>query len=190
MNKLDLLRCIAALALVATGLRAQAHGDEPHGDAPHPVAPVSVALPRFETATDTFEAVGRLQAGALTLFIQRFETSEPVVQAQVELESGELKAVAVYQPGTGSYVVDAPAFVAALARPGSHPVLITVLAGSEADLLQATLDIAAPPAQGGPAPARQPLILWVAGGALALLVGAAAGLALRRHRVRTAGGGQ
>jgi len=83
--------------------------------------------------------VGRLEGGELTLFINRFETNEPVLDAQVELESGALKVKAPFLADHGTYSVADAAFLKALAEPGQHPLVITVVAGNDADLLEATL---------------------------------------------------
>ena len=104
MNE-NYFRWPAALVLSAASLSAFAHGDEPHGDEPHSTGTAAASEPRFEAATEAFEMVGRLENGALTLFINRFETSEPVLQAKVELESGEHTAVASFRPGPSSYIV-------------------------------------------------------------------------------------
>lgn len=174
-----------ALALSATALGAFAHGDEPHGDEPHPTGAAAAADPRFEAATEAFELVGRLEHGVLTLFINRFATSEPVLRAKVELEAGDGKAVAAYDDAQGSYAVREPAFVKALARPGSHAVVVTVTAGDEADLLEATLNVAA---EAAPAPAGGrpgwPLLL---GGALGAAVLAGGGMWVLRKRRANAG---
>lgn len=174
---------IAALALSGAALAAQAHGDEPHGDEPHPVA--AATGPRFEAVTETFELVGRLEAGALTLFINRFGNSEPVLQAEVELESGDLKARAAYQAAQGSYVVSEPRFVQALSRPGAHPLVVTVAAGNEADLLEATLNIHAYVHDDDTRPSS-----WPIGLAGAAVLAAAGALAMRKRRSNMKGDGQ
>lgn len=169
-----------ALALLTLlPMAVQAHGDEPHGDAPHPAAAATAGPPRFEAATEAFELVGRLDASGLTLFVNRFATNEPVLKARVELESGPLKAVATYREDAGSYFVSEPAFLKALGQPGAHPLVVTITAGNEADLLEASFTTPQP------APA-EPLVhgsqaAWAAGGAavLALVAGA---WALRRRR--------
>lgn len=174
----SLVRWAAACLLAAPAGLAFAHGDEPHGDAPHPEATVAAA-PRFETATESFELVGRLQNAALILFINRFETNEPVLQARVELESGELKAQAAFQAQQGAYVVSDPKFIAALSQPGSHPLVITLTAGAEADLMEATLTQAAP-ADAAHAHLPPRSVLLLAGGVG--LVGLAAFVWQRRQR--------
>lgn len=137
------IRAAVALAFTASALTAAAHGDEPHGDEPHPVASIATGAPRIEAATETFEMVGRLENGALTLFISRFETGEPVLQAKVDLESGNHKATADFREDQGSYVLSEPKLVQALGQAGSHSLVVTVTSGEEADLLEATLHVAA-----------------------------------------------
>lgn len=185
MNR-TLLRAAAAVVLVAPAWAALAHGDEPHGDAPHADAHAP-ASPRFETVTESFELVGRLQNAVLTLFIQRFETNEPVLQAQVELESGALKARAVFQPQPGAYVVTDPAFIAALSQPGAHPIVVTLTAGQEADLMEATLTQAAHDDEAHTGAPRRGALLW-AGGVAAVALGAA-GVGVWRRRQRRAAAG-
>jgi len=181
--KLICLRWAAAWLLAAPAFAALAHGDEPHGDAPHPEVHAA-AGPRFETATESFEMVGRLQDAVLTLFINRFDTNEPVLQAKVEIESGTHRATAVYQAQQGSYVVAEPKFIAALSQPGTHPLLVTLTAGNESDLLEASLTPAAPAA--GPGGGRPRLgILLLAGGAGALVLGL---VLWRTRRARAAKG--
>jgi len=117
-----------------------AHGPNgEHLDSPAPATARSSTSPRFETRTEAFEMVGRLEGAELTLFINRFETNEPVLDAQVELESGALKVKAPFLADHGSYSVADAAFLKALAEPGQHPLVITVVAGNDADLLEATL---------------------------------------------------
>lgn len=179
MKNNNCIRAVVAVTLSASALMAAAHGDEPHGDEPHPVASAAKGSPRFEAATDTFEMVGRLDNGALTLFLNRFETSEPVLQATVELESGDHKATASFRPDQGSYLVSEPKLLQALGEPGSHPIVVMVTSGNEADLLEATLNIAAAES----AKERDPLPLGTAlAGVLGLGAVGAGGVVLRKKR--------
>lgn len=175
---------VLAAALAVPWPGALAHGDEPHGDAPHPVA-TAAQTPRFESATDLFEAVGRLQDGALVLYLSRFETNEPVLQATVEVESGAHKAAAEFQADRGAYRVTAPELIRALEQPGEHALVITVTAGAEADLLEGPLVVAAPPS----APAGWSASAWgkpAAGVAGLVALGGLVGVLLaRRRRVAT-----
>lgn len=184
MNK-KYIHWTAALVLFVSSFGAFAHGDEPHGDEPHPAdAAAATAGPRFEAATETFEMVGRLENGALTMFVNRFETNEPVLQAKVELESGEHKAVATYQAQPGSYVVSEPKFVEALSKPGTHPVMVTLTAGDEADLLEATLNISASPTEVADERSKTPVLALAGTFGLGVL---GAGVWIARKRRSNAG---
>lgn len=128
-------------ALAAPG----AHGPNgEHLDAPAASGSAVNAAPRFEAQSDMFEVVGRVQGGELSMLINRFATNEPVLDAKVEIESGATKAQAKFHADLGDYAVDDPAMLKALSLPGDHPVVITVLAGSDADLLDGTLTVSAP----------------------------------------------
>jgi hypothetical protein len=173
------IRWTVALAMAAASFTSFGHGDEPHGDEPHP-AGVAAGVPRFEAATEGFEMTGRLEDNGLTVFINRFETSEPVLQAKVELESGTVKAVGAFQADQGSYVVKDETFLRALNRPGAHPLVVTVTAGNEADLLEATLTVAARQIDRDDE-GRAPMVPAIAG-ALGVAVLGAGALTLRRRR--------
>lgn len=102
----------------------------------------SAIAPRATAQTEDFELVAQVQGTTLTLTLDRFDTNAPVLDAQIEVESGaNLKAMA--KPiAPGVYALEAPM----LAAPGSYPLAFSVQAGDITDLLAATLDIAAPSA--------------------------------------------
>lgn len=132
----------SALFLSSTLAAPGAHGPNgEHLDAPSAGVAASSA-PRFEAKSEAFELVGQLHGAELSLFINRFETNEPVLGASVEVESGDHKAAAGFRGDRGDYAVADPAFLKALARPGSHPLVVTVTAGSEADLLEGAITVA------------------------------------------------
>jgi hypothetical protein len=141
--------CTAALqasALIAIAPSSQAapgaHGpDGQHLDATAPPASGNAGAPRFEAWTETFEMVGRLQDGKLTLFINRFETNEPVLEATVELETADVKVTAPFRAELGDYAVDDKAFIETLSRPGRHSLVVLVVAGADSDLMDATLTV-------------------------------------------------
>lgn len=129
----------AAPAVAAPG----AHGPNgEHLDAPTQAGASRGSVPGFEARSDTFELVGRLQGGELSILINRYATNEPVLNATVEVETGNLKALAKFHADMGDYAIDDASMLKALAAPGDHPVLVTVLAGNESDLLDGTLTIA------------------------------------------------
>lgn len=179
------IRWMTALALSAASILAHAHGDEPHGDEPHPLAAAPAGAPRFEAATDAFEMVGRLESGALTLFINRFQTNEPVLQAEVEFESGSFKAIAAYQAEQGSYVITDADLLSALNQPGEHPVVVTLTLGNEADLLDATLTLAANRDHRAPK-SRTPVVPALAGALGVAAIGAGAVVLGRRRSAKGA----
>lgn len=170
---------VAALGLPGTLL---AHGDEDHGDAPHPVAPAAAQVARVEAASDLFELVGTLKGDKLTLHLDRYASNEPVSGAQIEVESGPIKATAIAE-AAGLYSVQA----SGLAEPGSHALVFTVQAGDSTDLLNGDLLVAAAAA---PPPAAAAATLapswWAAAGGVAVLL-AASLFAWRRRRPAVAG---
>jgi hypothetical protein len=134
----------AALATLSLGSAAApgAHGpDGEHLDGPGNAATGSV-LPRVDAKSEAFELVAQLRAGELAVLIDRYETNEPVLGAKLEVESGTLKAVAAFRAEQGDYVVTEPALLKALSAPGEHPLVFTLVAGKDSDLLDGTLVIA------------------------------------------------
>ena len=117
-----------------------AHGPNgEHLDAPSAAAGSASTAPRMEARSESFELVAHLRGEELSMLINRFETNEPVLKAKVEVESGTAKAAAKFHEDMGDYAVDDPAFLKALKAPGSHPLVVTILAGEESDLLEGTL---------------------------------------------------
>ena len=125
-----------------------AHGPNgEHLDAPQTAfSGIRQTSPRIEAKSDLFELVGTLAGSELSIFIDRFDTNEPVLKAKVELESAGMKAQAKFPDDVGSYSVDDPAMLKKLATAGEHPLVITVLAGKDSDLLDAVLRVEESPA--------------------------------------------
>jgi hypothetical protein len=117
-----------------------AHGPNgEHLDAPAQAGANSGSTTSFEARSEEFELVGRLQGGELSILINRFATNEPVLNATVEVETANLKAPAKFHADMGDYAIDDANMLKALAVPGDHSVVVTVLAGSDSDLLDGTL---------------------------------------------------
>lgn len=137
MTLATLIAVSAGPALAGPG----AHG--PNGE--HLDAPSSpragTGMPRFSASSETFELVGELERGVLTLYLDRYETNLPVIDAKIELESDSLRATARYLADREVYEVAATEFIQAISRPGEHSLVVTVRAGPENDLLDATLQI-------------------------------------------------
>ena len=121
-----------------------AHGPNgEHLDTNQAGTAVASISPRLDAKSELFELVGRLGGGEFSILIDRFETNEPVLKANVEVESGALKAKAKFHEDLGDYAVDDPAMLKLLSTPGEHPVVITILAGDETDLLDGVLRVGA-----------------------------------------------
>ena len=134
---------VMALMCALTWAGPGAHGPNgEHLDSPKTNNPMQAGL-RIEANSDIFELVGTLSGGELSIFIDRFVTNEPLLQAQVEVESGALKAQAKFRAEIGDYKIDDPAMLQKLSTPGEHPLVITVIAGKDSDLLDAVLRVPA-----------------------------------------------
>jgi len=168
-------------ACVAAGLLPAAAGaHEGHDDAT-PAAPslAGTDVARVEAQSDLFEIVGVVKDGVLTLYLDRFATNEPVVDAKIDVEAGSAKGAAQANPdGTYSFRH------ASLSQPGQFPVTLTIVAGADSDLLTGDLVIVDPDAAKSHATAsfnrRWP---WAVVGALLLAVAAVA-WRLRRQRAQ------
>jgi membrane fusion protein, heavy metal efflux system len=151
-----LLRLLALLMVVwLAAPMASAHDGHDHGAPPTPVS--TTIAPRIDASSDVFELIGVLRGGKLTLFIDRFVTNQPVIDAEVEVETpaGTLKAT---RNADGTFGLDA-----VWAKPGeTHDLIVTVTAGADVDVLTGQLkapaeEIAAPVVQSS----------WFVAGALA-----------------------
>lgn len=117
-----------------------AHGPNgEHLDGPTVTRAASSALPRVDAHSESFELVAELRAGELSIVVDRYESNEPVLGARLEVETGALKAVAVFRAEHGDYVVTDAALLRALATPGEHALVFTLLTSDDSDLLDATL---------------------------------------------------
>lgn len=177
-----LLLLIHPLAPAAPG----AHGpDGEHLDGPAAVRAAS-ALPRIEAQSESFELVAELRANELVILVDRFETNEPVLGAQLEVESGERKAVAAFRAEQGDYVVTDAAMLQTLTTAGEHGLVFTLVAGQQSDLLDATLVTARAATAGNDHGHDHTLerAAWI-GGAVAAL-GLVGGLLWWRQRRRAA----
>lgn len=167
----------ALVLAAALALPVWAHEGEDHGGEAAP-APTAETGPRAAAATEEVELVAVLEGKRLVLYLDRFATNEPMVDAQVEVEGSGLKAVAA-QIAPGVYAVPAEA-LAGSATPARHALAVSVQAGDIADLLTVTLDLSKPVAGVEHAHFWGEWAVWGASGALLL---AGAGLvALRRRK--------
>lgn len=177
-----LMKCVGvAIVLVASMVSSTAtlagEGHD-HGDA----APVATGTgsPRVSSHSDLFELVGIVDAGAMTIYLDRHATNEPVTDAkvEVEVEAGTAKGIATPQ-ADGTYRFEH----AVLKDAATLAVSFTVVAGAESDLLAGDLTLTDAHDAHDDDHATRPWLRWVAyaAGALALLVVAAV-LVRRKQR--------
>lgn len=176
--RIFLFYLVTSVAIAAPG----AHGPNgEHLDAPGVHLRNDAGL-RIETFTESFELVGHLQKGELSILIDRYETNEPVLNGKLEVEFNGLKSVGKYRPERGDYVIADEGFVKALAAPGKHALVFTLSAAEESDLLEGTLEVQ--PADKHEANTQFPLA-WAGAGLLAALALIALAARLRRSTYRT-----
>jgi hypothetical protein len=169
---------------IATFALPGAHG--PNGEhLDGPAQQATSTAPRLEAKSELFEMVATLSGGELSILVDRFDTNEPVLNAKVEVESGPLKAVAKFHSDYGDYSVDDAAFLKVLSTPGEHPLVFTIAAGTQSDLLEGTLKTTAAVATDDHAHA---LVKWGVGAAIGALLLAAGAFAWRRRRTFPQGG--
>lgn len=133
---------LAALQLVTSTLVVAAPGAHgPNGEHLDGAAATRAAtsLPRVEAKSEAFELVATLSASELSILIDRFDTNEPVLEAALEVESGGVKAKATFHADQGNYAIDDPKLLALLRSVGEHALVFTLVAGTDSDLLDATL---------------------------------------------------
>lgn len=178
------------LAMSAAVAAPGAHGPNgEHLDAPGGHA-AGDARPRIEAFTESFELVGYLQNGELSVMIDRYESNEPVLDGKLEVEFNGAKAAARFHADYGDYAVDDENFLKALARPGKHALLFTLTAGAESDLIEGTLEV--PENGSGEAHddnhGRGALLIWAIAGALLAVAAVAAFVIAARFRRKTSPG--
>lgn len=180
-NALVAFACSAMLYVVPAYAAPGAHGpngEHLDGPAANQIQSGGATVPRMEAASESFELVAKLYGEELSIQIDRFETNEPVLDGKVEVESNGIKAEGKFHADHGDYAFTDERLLKALSQPGKHPIVFTVFAGNDSDLLEGALDVAAAnhDAHGH---AHAPGWLWTVGIAvLAILL--AGGLLLRR----------
>lgn len=134
MMRLLKIAALLITTLVLTSNTVIAGPGHDHG----PVSPTSAAAPaspRFAAASDLFEVVGILKDKELLVFVDRFDTNEPVTKATVELEVNGVKKMGTLKPDMGEFTFPADTF----AKPGSYAVALTITAGDDIDILAGNL---------------------------------------------------
>ena len=127
---------LLAAGLVLVACSAEAPGHEGHEHDPT-AASINVAtMPRAEAASDLFELVVVSRGGELILYVDRFASNEPVLGAQIQVETPAGSIEARARP-EGTYVATAPW----AATPGRYGLIFTVSENATADVLSVSLEI-------------------------------------------------
>ncbi len=153
----------AVFASLALGAPLLAH--EGHDHEPVPVSPAQTSAARLEASSTAFELLAVRQNGELTIWLDRFETNEPVTDAVIEVETP-------VGPHTASPSADGLYRLAApwAQKAGRYDLIFTVAAGGDVDVLTAALITPEPaPAPQAPRPPENGYAVPAAGfGGLAL----------------------
>lgn len=168
----------AATALAGPG--AHGPGGE-HLDGPATVLSGGDKVPRVEAKSELFELVARVEGGTLSILIDRYDSNEPVLDATVEVESGSAKSKAAFRREQGDYAVTDPAFVKLLASPGSHPLVFTVSAAKDSDLLEGSMVVADDTGKKA-ATSYATIAAWLVGGAIVPVGAVALFIRARRNK--------
>lgn len=168
---------IAAFAVVLTTFFSYAWAGEGHDHGDAPAAVTGTAAPRLTSHSDLFEVVGMVEGNEMKIYLDRFATNEPVTDAKIEVEIGNIKGIAAAQ-ADGSYIFKNDVFT----KPGDLSVSFTVIAGKEADLLAGDLKIDGPVNDHAHDEAAKPWLRWAAYAGGTLLLAAIVFVAMRRRR--------
>jgi hypothetical protein len=167
-----------AAFLLATNVLAH----EGHDDAASAAVSVGGA-PRVEATSDLFEVTGVVENGTMIVYLDRYATNEPVVDAKIEIDAGAAKGAAQPNPD-GTYTFRH----AGLAQSGTLPITFAVSSGPDADLLTGELAITDPDTNKAPS---QPIFDWTRVawpvGALTLIGVALGSLWFRRRQLSRKG---
>lgn len=169
---------VACAAIITVALLAQSHagpghsGDDGHAhDAP---SSGTVQSPRIIATSETFQLVGILKSARVVLYLDRESDNSPVVDASIEVTSGDKTVIAERQQDS-TFSVSADGLV----KPGENELQFSITAGEDSDLLGGVLTV--PSSVPGEVAATQsllallkdsPAVIWAAVGCvLALLLG-------------------
>jgi hypothetical protein len=137
-------KMIFMLAMLCAA-QVQAHGGEEHKDhahaAPSTVLETASPVPTLRTESEQFELVARLYPDELGIYIDRWASNVPLLNAEVEVELNGIKAMAKFHADHGDYAVNDPALLKALHAEGEHALMFSIVAGEEVDLLTGELHV-------------------------------------------------
>ena len=168
---------IVAFAVVLNTFFSYAWAGEGHDHGDAPAAATGTAAPRLTSHSDLFELVGMVEGNEMKIYLDRFATNEPVTDAKIEVEIGNIKGIAAAQ-ADGSYIFKNDVFT----KPGDLSVSFTIIAGKDADLLAGDLKIDGPIDDHAHDENAKPWLRWAAYAGGALLLAAIVFVAMRRRR--------
>lgn len=117
-----------------------AHKDHAHA-APSTVVETAANVPMLYAESEQFELVARLYDDELGIYIDRWASNVPLLNAEVEVELNGRKAVARFHEDHGDYAITDGEMIRALHEVGEHALMFTITAGKEADLLTGELHV-------------------------------------------------
>ena len=129
MNFRQFFRFTAAAVWLAVASLAQAG----EGDA----APV----PKVLAVSEQFEAVGRLETNGLVFYVDRADSNAPVLNARLAVEFDGKSVDATFRPEQGDYLIADREWLQPLRAVGHHPLALTLIAGTDSDLLAGELQV-------------------------------------------------
>lgn len=143
---------LLAISFLMFGLwsSANAHDGHSHDKEIKPPSVVNT-FPTLTAVSENYELVGIAQSGQMTVFLDRFESNAPVVDAELEFDIAGTVVKSVRNPD-GTYLVNLPK---SLNMKISTPVTVTVLASAGADLLSGELAAISPASQSSSS------IIWI-----------------------------
>ena len=95
--------------------------------------------PRFAVETTQFQLVGFAEGSKLTLYLDHYVSNEPVADAIIDITESAESYIA-REVSTGTYEIDSDW----VAGSGTHNLIVSVVAGEDADLILAQLIVPEP----------------------------------------------
>lgn len=143
---------LLAISFLMFGLWSSAIAHDGHSHDKETKPPIVVnTFPTLTAVSENYELVGIVQSGQMTVFLDRFESNAPVVDAELEFDVAGTVVKAARNPD-GTYLVNLPT---SLNLKISTPVTVTVLASAGADLLSGELAAISPASQSSSS------IIWI-----------------------------
>lgn len=126
------LRAGAFAILLLMGGSAFAHEGHDHAEEKKPAGPATLT-PRLEARAGPFELVAIWRSGELLIYLDRFQTNEPITSAQVTVETPDGPKEATLKDSV--YRLSAPP------GRGSLDLIFTVVDGTASEVLSGTLKL-------------------------------------------------